>query len=68
MTVPALKKINYLKYDNVYVHSIDLFSRGYRLYTSESDVYRRQILKYKDRSRTEKNKLFATVVDPYMGI
>ena len=33
-----------------------------RLYTSESDVYRRQILTYKDDPRTERMKIMA--VDP----
>ena len=31
-----------------------LFQCGDRLYTSESDVYRRQILTYKDGTRTER--------------
>ena len=30
------------------------FQRGDRLYTSESDVYRRQILTYKDDPRAER--------------
>ena len=30
------------------------FQRGDRLYTSESDVYRRQILTYKDGPHTER--------------
>ena len=34
------------------------FQRGYRLYTSESDVWRRQILTYKYGPRTEKNIYF----------
>ena len=33
-----------------------LFQCGDRLYTSESDVYSRQILKYKDGPRTERAK------------
>ena len=33
------------------------FQRGDRLYTSESDVYRRQILTYKDGSRAERLRL-----------
>ena len=33
------------------------FQRGDRLYTSESDVCRRQILMYKDGSRTEERHL-----------
>ena len=32
------------------------FQSGDRLYTSESDVYGRQILPYKDGSRTERVK------------
>ena len=40
------------------------FHRGNRLYTSESDVYRRQILMYKDDPRTERIKIFLMVVDP----
>ena len=37
-----------------------------RLYTSESDVCRRQILKYKDDPRTERKKIkiFLMAVDP----
>ena len=33
-----------------------LFLCGDRLYTSESDVYRRQILTYRDRPRAERVK------------
>ena len=32
------------------------FQREYRLHTSDSDVYRRQILTYKDGSRAERVK------------
>ena len=39
------------------------FQRGDRLYTSESNVYRRQILTYKGGPRTEKFKIFIMVVD-----
>ena len=35
-----------------------------RLQTSESDVYRRQILTYEDGPRTERTKLFIMTVDP----
>ena len=38
--------------------------RGDRLYTSESDVCRRQILTYKDDPRTERMKIFIIAVDP----
>ena len=34
-----------------------LFQCGDRLYTSESDVYRRQILTYKDGTRAERVNL-----------
>ena len=40
------------------------FQRGDRLYTSESDVYRRHIVTYKDGPRTERSKIFLVVVDP----
>ena len=40
------------------------FQRGDRLYTSKSDVCRRQILTYKDGSHNERNKIFIMVVDP----
>ena len=40
-----------------------LTARG-RLYTSESDVCRRQILTYKDGPRAEKNTIFLVAVDP----
>ena len=33
-----------------------LFPRGDRLYTSESDVYRRQILTYEDGPRAQRVK------------
>ena len=36
-----------------------------RLYKSESAVYRRQILTYKDGPRTERIKIFLMVADPY---
>ena len=40
-------------------------SRGRnRLYTSKSDVCRRQILTYKDDFRAERIKIFIMVVDP----
>ena len=44
----------------------NLFQRGDRLYTSESDVCGRQILIYKDGHRTERIKIFvmAVRVDP----
>ena len=40
------------------------FQRGDRLYTSKSDVCRRQILTYKDGPRAERIKIFLMVVDP----
>ena len=39
------------------------FQCGDRLYTSESDVNRRQILTYKDGPRTEGMRLFPITVD-----
>ena len=36
------------------LEGFQFFQRGDRLYTSESDVYRRQILTYKDGPRTER--------------
>ena len=50
-----------------YAHYINilLFRCGYSLYTSESDVCRRQILTYKDGPRAERvNEMFE--VDMYM--
>ena len=35
---------------------VQFFQRGKRLYTSESDVYRRQILTYNDGPRAERVK------------
>ena len=40
------------------------FQRGHRLYTSESDVCRRQILTYKDGPCTERIKNMIMAVDP----
>ena len=40
------------------------YQRGDRLYTSESDVCRRQILTYKDGPRTERIKIFLMAADP----
>ena len=40
------------------------FQRGDRLYTSESDVSRRQILMYKDGPQAEGIKTFIMVKDP----
>ena len=40
------------------------FHREHRLYTSASDVCRRQMLTYKDDPRTEKIKIFITAADP----
>ena len=40
-----------------------LLQCGDRLYKSESDVYRRQILTYKDGPRTEIIKIFILAVD-----
>ena len=39
-----------------------------RLYTSESDVCRRQIMTYEDCPRTERFKIFIMVVDPWRVI
>ena len=44
--------------------SYEPFQRGDRLYTSESDVCRRQILTYKDGLRAEINTIFIMSVDP----
>ena len=44
--------------------SNQFFQRGDRLYTSESDVCRRQILAYKVDPRTKRIKIFLTAVDP----
>ena len=44
--------------------SLQRFQRGDRLYTSESDVCRRQILTYKDSPRTERTKIIIIAVDP----
>ena len=41
------------------------FQCGDRLYTSESAVYRRQILTRKDGPRTERVNVGTTAVDPY---
>ena len=43
------------------LYIFQFFQSGNRLYTSESDVYRRQILTYEDGSRTEK-------VTPALGL
>ena len=43
--------------------TVYLFQRENRLYTSESDVCRYQILKYKDGPHTE-IKIFLMVVEP----
>ena len=40
------------------------FQRRDRLYTSESDICRRQILTFKDSTRAEKNEIFIMVVNP----
>ena len=40
------------------------FSASDRLYTSESDVCRRQILTYKDDPRTERINIFIAAIDP----
>ena len=43
------------------VRPLDMFFQcGNRLYTSESDVYRRQILTHKDSPRTERVKVLST--------
>ena len=42
-----------------------IFQCGDRLYMSESDVCRRQILTYKDGPRTGRIKTIIMTVDPY---
>ena len=44
--------LEYLFYGSTYKY-FNSFQNGDRLYTSESDVYRRQIQMYKDGPRTE---------------
>ena len=45
--------------------ALNLLKRSDLIYlTSESDVYRRQILTYKDDPRTERIKIFTMAVDP----
>ena len=46
------------------IHKDHPFQGGESLYTSESDVCRRQILTYEDGARTEIIKIFPLVVDP----
>ena len=46
-------------------HVLQPFQCGDHLYTSGSDVCRRQILTYKDGLRTGRIKTFLTAVDPY---
>ena len=46
------------------IANILILRRGDRLFTSESDVYRRQILTYKDGTRTEKITTFIMAVSP----
>ena len=41
------------------------FQRGDDFYTSESDVYRRQILTYKDGPRTERVNILGTKQDEF---
>ena len=48
----------------IYSLTLSPFQCGGRLYTSESDVHRRQILTYKDGPRTERIQIFLVVVDP----
>ena len=42
------------------IRIFQFFQREYRLYTSESDVYRRQILAYKDGRRAERVKQYCS--------
>ena len=46
--------LKYLCYGSTAIRKILLFQREDRLYTSQSDVYRRQILTYKDGLRAER--------------
>ena len=46
------------------IQSLLPFQHGDRLYTSESDVCRRQTLTYKDDPRSERIKIFIIVIDP----
>ena len=48
----------------IFTYILEPFQHGEHLYTSESDVCRRQILTYKDGPRTERNTIFLMVVDP----
>ena len=63
---PFLQKLNrsqiHLNFQNITVFT--RFQCGDRLYTSQSDVYRRQILTYKHDPRTEGIKLCIMVKDP----
>ena len=43
---------------------VKLFQRGDRLYTSESDVFIRQILTYHGGPRAVRVKIFVMAVDP----
>ena len=43
--------------------NVDPFSAGDRLYTSEPDICRRQILTYKDDRRAERIKIYLMAVD-----
>ena len=47
---------------------LTISARGERLYTSESDVCRRQILTCKDGPRTERIKIFLTPLTHNIGI
>ena len=58
--VRATYQLKQIKLVNLRVH----VQRGQRLYTSESDVCRRQILTYKHGARTRRNKIFIMAVDP----
>ena len=47
---------------------LEFFQCGNRFYTSESDVYRRHILTYKDDPRTERAKNFSAGEFSYQDI
>ena len=59
----CLKFETYSFWEAGYIRSLTLSVRGSTL-TSESDVWRRQILTYKAGPRTERINIFLTAVDP----
>ena len=50
------ESFKYICYGSAAIRNMLIFSARDRLYTSGSDVYRRQILTYKDGPRTERVK------------